>query len=1208
VGERPSESLAFVWVVLLGAGAYWLWEHFHTASHTMKGPHVTAGGVHVSTVGIGAAGIIAAFVVLGLLLVAGAGALGWRLTLRRRRARSVRVEEIVLGPNDTAEPYEIMSALDAIHGQMLTRYVRSGMGQDFWTFEIVRTRDGVIHFLVAAPESQQTWLTAIEDTLRAKYTNIRFQPWTDEFVRWPVAQQIVLRKHWRHATETVKDYQNSVVETIVQALDRADGAAHLQFHLTPLPSEALHAKLRNEIRGMERSAKAVQQVDPAAPGVGYAESQAVKDSLQLYGKKAYRVEVRLGGEDWLTMQRVYGALQEADGENSFQATTVVAMRGLWIRWLYDRMPSLVAFRSSIMFSFPLATIIHLPSNRLRVAGLVRYYVRRAPAPRTLLRETRRERAVLIDHETGDLLAIHERDREAGVFMGGAQGSGKTTDELSLFRSDVHYRDENGRPKAVVLIDIGKDTSKRALGMVSPDSDRPVFYFAPGQPDCPWTVNPLRGSITRDVMQENVLNAMQEVFGEQAIQFRSREFLGNAIMAVYEVLGDEADFTKVYQLLTDEGFRNRVIQQVRDPHLQDYWQRTFVQAMRENPRFLQEGLAAPRNKLDELLRNRLVRDSLGAGADRTLLDFREVIRRRGVVIVNLDKARLGDAGVRLMGIFVVTLLWYAMQAQNDVEERDRVKVSLILDEAQNYLSEGFLNMLAEGRAYGLQVALAIRFLGEIDSPKVIAGLRQLIQNVIIHQFQLVEEARDFVERFMRTWASMVQVNAESQDAINFGSDDILRLPKFTTICQWMVNGAMQPAFLARTINWEEFYHDDWRLVHIEAQRALAADHGEGGSAVEEDEVVEVVGDDDALVLDEADGFAIEVTEASSDASAGGAAPTGAPARGAPNLLQVILGEDVVDPLVRQAQDELTGLLLRRVWERAVAMAPPAGNAVAYIDLNDLTGVNNAGGHAAGDRLIRRAGEAIRAVTRDGDVAARLGGDEFGILAFFMAPEGVEGWKARICDALDKALVLASVGVAVQQPGEDLQETIKRADAEMYRIKPKKKVRPGETPAAASPAGASTDSAPGAMGDQRRAAGDKGRSAAPAAQPGEWRDTDPRKRFCLQYGVPQARLVQAVAREGVSDEDVRGACTWALDKGIAAQGALARMIRTSGMKRCDRLLKPLARRMHVGPNGLVAELDKAGISRVAAADVMEEHPEVSSLEELRRYLPEPARAAR
>lgn len=1026
-GQQPSpqnvhQSSISMWgVILIGLGAwgYETWRKLNEGQfHSVMG--LPAWFLERAALALG--------VTVALVLALAEGSLiAYRYSWRKRRAQGMRVHEIVLGPNDTAEPYEVMSALDAIHGQISTRYFERLVGQDPFTFEIVRLNDGSVHFLLAAACEQYDWLKVIEDTLQAKYTNIRFEPWNDEYHYWRYKQQIVLSKAWYHATETLKDYQNSVVETIVQALDRAEGPCHLQIHLTPMQSEQLHKYIRDQVRFTEREARAKQQADPTAPGVGYADSQAVKDSLQLYGKAVYRTEIRLGADDWGTVQRVYGAMREANGENTFVATTVWMFASAWNRWFYQRLPSVLFFGASPMFSFPLATIIHLPTNRPRVSNLNRFYVRRAPAPREIARAPSEADAQVLDYDSRAPLTILERDRRAGILDVGVQGSGKTTDALSIYRSDVRYLDGKEQHKAVVLVGIGKDTEKRALGMTPPG--RKLIYYAPGDPDCPWTLNPIKAAPSAAVMSDNVIGAMREVFGEDAIQWRSREFLGNAFSAVKEVLGDKADFVSAYTLLTDDQFRNDVVSKVQDEHLKAYWQQTFARSMASNPRFLEEGLAAPRNKLDELLRNPLIRNTLSEGPQRRFLDLRRIVAERSVLVVNLDKARLGEGGTRLLGIFLVMLLWYALQGQNDIEEKDRAPVSLILDEAQNYISAGFLNMLAEGRAYGLQVTLAVRFLGEIKDERVIQGMRMLLRNVILHQFQDIKEAHDFMEQFMRTYADMVQVNAESQDAINVGVDDLIRLPEFTSVCRWMVNGTVQPAFLARTINWEEFYTDEWRLHHEASQREYA----------EIDEVLDL------------------------DWPAGS--------------------------------------------------EPPA--------------------------------------------------DEAEAASLFVLPDEEPAESGSGAES-DSSIVAA---FSVLDPAASL---------------PSPPVRSQSVPSAtATPTPIKSPPRPKSH-----------RSVV--AQPGMWRDSDPRRVFCDRYKVDPMHLVRSAQSAGVDDDDMVRACEWALRKDLDENEALPRVRIVFRLKVEDKLLRQVSHRFGCSVKDIRERLNELHLRPAQIRVVLDEHPALESLD--------------
>lgn len=764
-----------------------------------------------SLAGVGTA--VASFLFKALLWLLGAAVLAGLLFMlsraywRRQRAKQMVYHEIVLGPSDEAEPFEVMGALDAIHMMLFTRYARDAYGQDYWTFEIIRDSLGVVHFVIGGHRMR---IERIEQILRSKYTNIRFIPWENEERHdFRYLQQVVLRKPFHLSTETVRDYTSSVVESIVQLLDAAEGPVHLQYHMTPLPMEKYHRAVQARVRHTEYRLRKDQAFDPAAPGVGYVEDKLQKNSLQLMGRGVYRTEIRLAANTWGDVQGVFGALSEANDQNSFRAATIFMFRGLWKHWMYNRLPSLFLFKWSVMFSFPLATIIHLPTNRLRTNSLVRSLVRRAPTPRAIPHHSDPESGIVQDTETGAYVSIPEGDRESNLLIIGSQGSGKTTDLLNVFRIDARLNSD----KAVVLIDIGKDTSKRALGLVPPG--RRVIYFAPGDPKCPWSINPLRAAVSDAVVADNVLEALTQVFGEDAIQSRSREFLGNAVMAIRNVEGDKGDFVSMYRLLTDSNYLRYISRNVTDPHQIQYWQHTFPASIEADKRWMTEGLSAPRNKLDEVLRNPLIR-AVFESSDRHVLDMRDVIRDKTVLIVNLDKSKLGDEGTRLLGIMLIQQLWYALQAQNELEERERTRVSLILDESQNYMSDGFLDMLAEGRAYGLQTTLALRFLGELSSEKVIDGLHALVQNVIIHQFQLLREAEEFMKKFMRVYANLVQVTAQSQDMLNFGADDIMRLPKFTVICQWMVGGSVQQAFLARTINWEQFYRDDWRKHHLSRQ--------------------------------------------------------------------------------------------------------------------------------------------------------------------------------------------------------------------------------------------------------------------------------------------------------------------------------------------------------------------------------------------------------
>ena len=84
----------------------------------------------------------------------------------------------------------------------------------------------------------------------------------------------------------------------------------------------------------------------------------------------------------------------------------------------------------------------------------------------------------------------------------------------------------------------------------------------------------------------------------------------------------------------------------------------------------------------------------------------------------------------------------------------------------------------------------------------------------------------------------------------------------------------------------------------------------------------------------------------------------------------------------SHDALTGLVNRAAFEtlltEATAQAESEPFCALFIDLDRFKQVNDTGGHAAGDAVLRDIAERLTAQVRKSDTVARLGGDEFAVL--------------------------------------------------------------------------------------------------------------------------------------------------------------------------------------------------------------------------------------
>lgn len=139
------------------------------------------------------------------------------------------------------------------------------------------------------------------------------------------------------------------------------------------------------------------------------------------------------------------------------------------------------------------------------------------------------------------------------------------------------------------------------------------------------------------------------------------------------------------------------------------------------------------------------------------------------------------------------------------------------------------------------------------------------------------------------------------------------------------------------------------------------------------------------------------------------------------------------------DPLTGLFNRRYYEqvkKTVDSEPYYPLTLVLGDVNGLKLTNDAFGHDAGDRLLKKVASVFRKTCREGDIVTRLGGDEF----ILLLPK-TDALSAKvIVDRLNAALqaeeirglkVSVSFGYSVKHSDPtSFEETFKLAEDNMY----------------------------------------------------------------------------------------------------------------------------------------------------------------------------------
>jgi diguanylate cyclase (GGDEF)-like protein len=145
------------------------------------------------------------------------------------------------------------------------------------------------------------------------------------------------------------------------------------------------------------------------------------------------------------------------------------------------------------------------------------------------------------------------------------------------------------------------------------------------------------------------------------------------------------------------------------------------------------------------------------------------------------------------------------------------------------------------------------------------------------------------------------------------------------------------------------------------------------------------------------------------------------------------------------DFLLEILNRRGFERELARSIAfikrysASGALLMLDVDRFKPINDAFGHAAGDKVLKAIAEKLSSEVRASDVIGRIGGDEFAVLLWNLSETDARAKAAALEQAIDALRFSfggstvgtgASVGVAVLDSHSQTGTALEQADSAMY----------------------------------------------------------------------------------------------------------------------------------------------------------------------------------
>jgi len=366
--------------------------------------------------------------------------------------------------------------------------------------------------------------------------------------------------------------------------------------------------------------------------------------------------------------------------------------------------------------------------------------------------------------------IKRQDRRYHTYVIGKTGTGKTTLLLNMMLSDIFSGE------GLAVIDPHGDLAEAIVDHIPRHRINDVIYFNPSDTEYPISLNILEdtGPEKRHVVVSGLISVFRRIW-KDFWGPRLEHILRNSILALLSY-PEKTTLLGVQRMLSDPGYRERIVKKIDDPIVQAFWTREFPGY---HSRLQSEAVAPIQNKVGQFLTTPLIRNIVGQVRSR--IDFRAIMDEGKILICNLSKGRLGEENSSLLGSLIVTKLQLAAMERIDTQEDSRRDFYLYVDEFQNFVStEIFSHILSEARKYRLNLTIAHQYLWQLD--------------------------KDVMEAVFGNVGTMISFTVGSRNAELlaeifrpvFTQDDFINLDRYMIYLRMAIDGKSSQPFSARTL--------------------------------------------------------------------------------------------------------------------------------------------------------------------------------------------------------------------------------------------------------------------------------------------------------------------------------------------------------------------------------------------------------------------------
>lgn len=310
--------------------------------------------------------------------------------------------------------------------------------------------------------------------------------------------------------------------------------------------------------------------------------------------------------------------------------------------------------------------------------------------------------ILGNINSSEELSLANNARRQGVYVIGTTGTGKTTLLQNIAVEDM----QSG--EGLCVLDPHGDLIDELLARVPSNRIDDVILLDPVDIDRPFGLNLLE--CDRDDPHQvrwvvsMVMGTLQRLFW-YSWGPRLEHVLRHALLTTM-ALGKEATLIELLLLLTSETYRNRVV-----PNLTDYMLVNFWENFPQSERLQYELTSSTLNKISPFLTDRAMRNIVGQA--KNSFNMKSAMDDGKILLVNLSKGDLGEDNSALLGSVLVNLILIGALQRRSVPYQQRRPFHLIVDEFQNFATQSFAILQSEARKYAVDVIVAHQYRDQLD---------------------------------------------------------------------------------------------------------------------------------------------------------------------------------------------------------------------------------------------------------------------------------------------------------------------------------------------------------------------------------------------------------------------------------------------------------------------------------------------------------------